>query len=290
MNRPIPHPAACLLCAGTSFVPVKSQANGWLIGRCTRCGFVQITPRPGEDEVAALYDHDWDHFAPYVTATDIHRRYFATLLSWIAARHASRRVRILDIGCATGILLEEAVRRGWDTAGIDISADAVRDCRSRGLSVRHGRVTDREGGRVHPVYDVVTALQIVEHEYDPVGMVRAVRNMLAPHGIFVLSTPSFATPWRTVMGNGWVGYQHPEHLWFFTPDTVRTLLSSAGFSRIEVIRDFPRGYTVSYALGRLADYFPAASGILRVLSRSTSAFPITNPVNPWGDMLVTARP
>jgi 2-polyprenyl-3-methyl-5-hydroxy-6-metoxy-1,4-benzoquinol methylase len=291
MNAATPSIVGCALCGGREFVPVRTQANGWHIGRCRTCGFVQIIPKPTSRQVAALYDHDWDHFAPYVSQTEIHRRYFNRLIDWIGERTARpvAGTALLDVGCATGVLLEEAGKRGLAATGIDISADAVADCRRRGLSAVESRVSEYAKRPKIPAYDIVTALEVIEHEYDPISMVKSVKSLLKREGIFIVSTPNFDTSWRSVMGNRWVGYQHPEHLWFFTPATLRRLLADAGFAHVDIRADFPRNYEVTYAFRRLADYFPAAAPVLRPVAALTHALKLSNPVNPWGDMLAIAR-
>ena len=92
------------------------------------------------------------------------------------------------------------------------------------------------------------------------------------------------------MGKFWIGFSHPEHLYFFTPVTMVRLLKKAGFREVTVELDLKRSYTLGYAVKRLGDYIPFLSPFTRIVSRALSNVIIPIPFNPWGDMLVIARP
>lgn len=280
----------CLLCQGTEFLSVKQTLGGKCIGRCTQCGFVQICPGVTTREYAAFYTDDWNHFTPYLSQIQAHRRYFQRVLQFLI-RNAKRPVRsLLDIGCALGVLLEEADKLGISSKGVDISAAAVSYAKKQHLSVHHDTCVswEKRGGHAKQ-YDVITALEVIEHEKNPLTMLQSMFRMLRPGGTAVLTTPNFNTLFRTLMGNNWVGYQHMEHLWFFTPETLTRLLKQAGFSDIRVRQDFFRPYSVSFMWERLGDYVPMLRFVTNVLSRITKGIAVNIPFNPWGDMLVTAK-
>jgi 2-polyprenyl-3-methyl-5-hydroxy-6-metoxy-1,4-benzoquinol methylase len=201
-----------------------------------------------------------------------------------------QKKKLLDVGCATGILLSVAQKFGMNVMGVDISKSAVRYVRKLGFPVVNGTVSSVVKRVKLDRFDVITACQIIEHEYDPIEMCRTVRTMLTNSGIFVLSTPNFDTVWRKLMGKSWIGFTHPEHLFFFTPATIVRLLKKSGFRQVTVEPDLKRRYTLGYAISRLGDYVPSCSSITKPLSEYVSRVKIPMPVNPWGDMLVIARP
>jgi len=251
---------------------------------------VQILPKPTHKDVAGLYEHDWTHFSPYLSQTSAHREYFKKLLRFIThtTNGETHGKRILDVGCATGILLEEAKSIGMTAVGIDISEDAVSYCRSKGQAVLNTTLREFSTEKI-PAFDYITACEVIEHEYDPIMMIKSAFSLLKPSGLFLVTTPNFNTIYRKLFGSRWVGYQHPEHLWFYTPQTITDAFTRAGFTQISVRSDFPRNYELSYAFRRLGEYFPAGKFLFTPLERITHALRLTNPVNPWGDMLVIGR-
>lgn len=280
----------CDICGSVAHRFVHRQSNGWEIRECEQCHLVQILPKPSRSDVTRLYEHDWEHFSPYVSQTNAHREYFKKLLRYIirTTDGETHGKRLLDVGCATGLLLEEAKSIGMTTVGIDISADAVTHCRSKGLAAINTTLLEFSKEKI-PAFDIITACEVIEHEYDPITMIKSAFSLLKPSGLFVVTTPNFNTIYRRLFGSRWVGYQHPEHLWFYTPQTISDACSRAGFTHISVRSDFSRNYQLSYAFRRLGEYFPAGKFLFYPLERITHLLGLINPINPWGDMLVVAR-
>ena len=100
---------------------------------------------------------------------------------------------ILDVGCGTGANLEMLAQFG-DAEGVDVSEDALAFCRARGLkNVRHGaaeRLPYADGE-----FDLVTALDVVEHLDDDAGGLREMRRILRPDGRALLFVPAFMWLW-----------------------------------------------------------------------------------------------
>ncbi|MFN3652105.1 MAG: class I SAM-dependent methyltransferase [Armatimonadota bacterium] len=108
---------------------------------------------------------------------------------------AERPLRILDAGCGTGGMLD--LFRDWpevEAYGIDLSPDALHFSRSRG----HRRLA---GGDLTVLpfrtgtYDVVTALDVVEHVPDDQRAVEELARVLRPGGILVASVPAYQALW-----------------------------------------------------------------------------------------------
>jgi len=267
----------CVLCGATHFSPV------WGLKRCVSCGLVQEVPMPSEKEIRELYYEDLEHFEPYIAQLAVHREYFRKTLQTVIPDLIGndKRPKLLDIGCAMGVLLEEAKKVGFQAQGIDISADAVAYCRKKRLHVSQTWPESQ--------FDVVTAFEIIEHERDPLAMMRRIHALLTTGGFAVLTTPNHDSIWRKIMGKWWVGYRHPEHVVFFDPRSLQILCKKAGFRDIEIRRDMPRPFPLSFAFYRLADYFPWLGWLLRPLGRVLDQFSLKNPINPWDDLIVIGR-
>lgn len=326
----------CLLCHNTQVIPFLKTTHGWTLVRCSMCGLVQVMPQPTKDAINKLYEHDMPHFAPYESAISVHRKYFEKKIEEILVLLNShvQKPRLLDVGCALGVLLEVAKAYGIRADGIDVSEDAVTYCRKKGLSanifdisglnVKSLRVLPRQVSRQSPQsalsvtqqfpktmaarcrvpsdaspaefgmlrqnqYDVITAFEVIEHSYDPVTMVQTMYKLMKPGGIVAITTPNVDTLWRKAMGKSWVGFHHPEHVFFFNPQSLKTLLEKAGFTDIVIKQDTPRLYPLSYFFRRSADYFPLFTSILLPLARMVDALGLVNPIDPWRVMIAYGR-
>jgi len=256
--------------------------NNWKVERCLSCGLVQVHPLPAHAEIASLYHNDLEHFDPYEAQLDVHRRYFRKKI-----RELKLHGSVLDVGCALGAFLEEAEKKGLDAFGIDISADAVAYCRQKGLRAYKGSL--KGFNPVSERIDAITAFEVIEHEREPLAMLKRAYKLLRNGGTITITTPNHDSFWRKIMGKWWFGYQHPEHLFFFDPKSLRRILENAGFTDITVTRDTPRPFPLSFALTRIADYFPWMEFLAVPLGKWFVRYAIMVPVNPWDDIIATAH-
>ena len=146
----------------------------------------------------------------------------------------------LDVGCGAGLLTEPLARLGARSTGIDASPEVIavaRDhARTMGLEVdyRVGEVQKLEGQ-----FDLVTAMEVIEHVADPAAFVAALANRLAPGGLLIMSTPN-ATGWARLMmitlGEGLGRIPKGTHDFdkFIAPDRMTLLLADAGLKCIDV--------------------------------------------------------
>jgi SAM-dependent methyltransferase len=104
-----------------------------------------------------------------------------------------RPPRILDVGCGTGANLEMLAQFG-ETEGVDVSEDALAFCRARGLD----RVKLGAAERLpyaDASFDLVTALDVVEHLDDDAAGLSEMRRVLRPGGRALLFVPAFMWLW-----------------------------------------------------------------------------------------------
>jgi SAM-dependent methyltransferase len=103
------------------------------------------------------------------------------------------RPRILDVGCGTGANLEMLARFG-DAEGVDVSEDALAYCRARGLAnVQSGAAESLP--YADETFDLVTALDVVEHLDDDAAGLAEARRVLKVGGRALLFVPAFMWLW-----------------------------------------------------------------------------------------------
>jgi SAM-dependent methyltransferase len=98
-------------------------------------------------------------------------------------------LRVLDVGCGAGGMLEPLSRYG-EVYGIDTQQSLVDFCHERGFAkVRLGSAMELpvEAGTV----DLLTMFDTIEHIGDDVGALREARRALAPNGRLFISTPAY---------------------------------------------------------------------------------------------------
>lgn len=201
---------------------------------CSLCGLVySLALAPSYSKA---YDLGFSQERPFIyparaaALEDIARRSFAL---------AGGR-RLLDVGCGDGHLLSLCQPR-FSVVGVEPCADlAEYAARLTGVEVIGNEFED--GVVPRDSFDVVTAIQVLEHVDDPLRFVATARSSLKRGGILVLEVPSVdaphflayrATRIRAFVSNGRGVIRN--HVTYWSPSTVRRLLAATDMHLLQVV-------------------------------------------------------
>jgi SAM-dependent methyltransferase len=141
-----------------------------------------------------------EFYAEYYKIEDKHwwfigrrRIFLAMLRKYLPPPPTGVPRRILDVGCGTGTMLGYLARYG-QTEGIDTDEEAVRFCRMRGTS-RVRCVDSLPLPFADGTFDLITALDVIEHIEDDRAMLRELYRITAPGGLFLFSVPAYRFLW-----------------------------------------------------------------------------------------------
>lgn len=147
-------------------------------------------------------------------------------------------LRLLDIGCGGGLISEPMARLGASVTGADAAAENIEIARlhaaQSGLDIDYRATTAESILAEGAQFDVVLALEIVEHVADPQAFIATCARLLRPGGMLIASTlnrtpQSFAA---AIVGAEWVMRWLPRgtHDWrrFIRPDELAGMFDAAG--------------------------------------------------------------
>lgn len=160
-----------------------------------------------------------------------------------AVRRPFEGLSAVDIGCGGGLMAEPMARLGADVTGIDASAESVAAAQAHAagqdLPLAYRAVTAEalaaEGAR----FDVVLAMEVIEHVADPAAFIASCRDLAAPGGLVIASTlnrtaRSFGL---AILGAEWVLGWLPRgtHDWnrFVTPAEMAGHMAGAGLACVD---------------------------------------------------------
>lgn len=254
---------------------------GYDIWQCEACGLGRTDAAsfdPGTYYTSDYFSGEHaDGYADYLGTEPVLRREFAGTVDFLR-RHCPTG-RLLEIGCAYGFFLQEA-RSHFGVVGIEPAEDAAEHCRRNGLDVRTG-VADEEMLAGLGTMDVIVLLDVIEHLPDPEETLALCVRHLRPGGIILLTTGDFGSPLARLTGASWRLMTPPQHLWFFTAESMSRLSAHLGLT-VEAL-DHPRKLVpaslVLFQLGRMFG--------LRATALRASAIGL--PVNLFDAMRVVLR-
>ena len=231
-----PADPTCPACAAAG-APIRERSRGerrWTCFACGACGLQYWSPRSIDPAFYADAHHD-----PY----ERRRRGEA----FLRERHhlflrRARPGRLLDLGCGEGSFLDAARARGFaDVTGLDLDPGNVAAARARGLANVHATLLlDETGALAAPLrgaapFAWVTAFEVLEHQADPLGFLRAARGLLAPGGALCGSVPNRDRVLAERDRRRSDGDFPPHHFLWFSAAALAETLRRAGFSRVEVL-------------------------------------------------------
>ena len=295
--------AVCWVCGSANAVPWKPRSilrplvpadlkvsdGGYGITlslwRCRACSFIYADSEE-LSELASLYECVTD--VVYAESQDTRARQMRWVLrKALDARPGARTV--LDIGAGAGTLLAEAERAGLDAVGVEPSRAFVQRARAANA------VDIVQGVFPHPAlagrtFDIVFLVDVIEHVPEPVELLRASANALAPGGIVLVVTPdvdSYAA--RKLRGRWW--HFRIAHVGYFN---FRSLAKAARRAGLGVAR---RGravwyFRIGYLAKRVAVYIPPLAALNWVAQRVPPLSWLYNlvvPVNLHDSLLVVLR-
>jgi 2-polyprenyl-3-methyl-5-hydroxy-6-metoxy-1,4-benzoquinol methylase len=233
----------CLACGsrrlGRAAMRYDWQGTSFPAACCRECGMLFLRLQPAGATLTRMYsaeyfEQDFRCGRSEAGATD--EAAFRAENDGLLDRFESWRGggRLLEVGCATGLLLKRARERGWSPTGVELSPDAVAHARAFGLDVRQGTLAD--AALPGDSFDVVYMGDVLEHVPDCRATLAEVARLLVPGGHAVVRGPITTHSLARRVGLAVYGAlggcivlpEPPYHLWEFRPASLARLARAVG--------------------------------------------------------------
>jgi len=220
------------------------------IVKCLDCGLIYANPAPSLPRLLVNYKNMVDVL--YLEEEAGRRKAAAYIIQELL--RFKKTGRLLDVGCATGFLLQEALKAGFQVYGIEISEWAVKYAQD---TLKLDNIFCGELGQAEfpdSYFDVIILKDVIEHLPDPKNTLVKLRRLLKPDGLLCVNTPDIDSLTSKLLRAKWWGVKQ-EHLYYFTKKTFYRLLRVSGYAPVKCKKS-PRVFSYRYWLSRLEGYDP----------------------------------
>jgi len=193
-------------------------------------------------------------------------------------RFASRG-SLLEVGCSTGEMLQ-AAQSSFATSGVEADEGSSRVTRARGLDCFNGTLAEARFPDGH--FDVAALYHVIEHFPSPRAELGELHRIIKPGGWLAVETPDIANLWFRLLGARWRQFI-PDHIFFFTPQTLARLFAECGFEICE-LRHVGKTMSTRLFISRIGRYHGPTARILAAVSRRLNFDEYTLRLN-FGDVM-----
>lgn len=211
--------------------------ESFAIMKCSNCGLLVTSPRPGKDDIGSYYQSD-----DYIS----HTNQANNLINWVykLARNYTLRKKfalikrlaskksILDYGCGTGHLLNYIQQNNtWKTMGIEPDEMA----RTIAISDHDLNIVSSISDLPDKKFGIITLWHVLEHVHDLNETIQALKKHLSKSGSLVIAVPNHESLDQQIYQQQWAAYDVPRHLYHFNQLTIKELMKYHKFTLEETI-------------------------------------------------------
>lgn len=199
-----------------------------MVVECKDCGLLFTNPIADRKSMEAFYA---SYGTKHARTLDASERYRAEAKQMAAELASNKKpLRFLDVGAASGEIVQAFELEGWEAHGIELSADFVKYAREeRNLhTILNCEIED--SSYEENFFDYINFWHVIEHLRDPIIVLKKIYYWLKPGGKLNLGTPNPLTRY------GWLAFQYHnrfdlgiDHTFGFTPKTLNKILTDIGF-------------------------------------------------------------
>ncbi len=262
----------CIICGQNDFSAQFSKASAmgdyFTLVKCKKCRLKFLQDVPDETEIAEYYgkeyftkrtERGYDNYFSGKIKDEIEHVFKLNLadLDFFEFEERLKKSKekkySLDIGCAAGYFVNYMKKRGWEASGIDISKECIDFAMHSGLDVCRGDYLKTDSPER---FDLITLWSTIEHLHRPDNILKKVYSDLKENGMIYISTcRTDGLNFMKLFGKKWRFFNFPEHIYFFSHDTINRLLKKSGF---KIIKYKTYGSNISKSrtfIRKAADYF-----------------------------------
>ena len=212
------------------------------VHQCIGCGLVQAPQQLG--------DNYYDDYLMSTTFSIQLREYLDGLVGEFVNRYKLHNAHVLDVGCGDGAFMYPFRDRNISVEGVEPSDKSRAVSTAAGFTVYGGYVSAETVIPSGP-YDAFVSRQVLEHVHDITDFLSGIRRQLKPDAVGIVEIPRLE---KALEDRRFYDF-FPDHLNYFSLDTLRTTLELNGFDVLDLRSTMKDEYNVAFVRLRSAKNF-----------------------------------
>lgn len=240
--RTLLHPGVCLVCTHDTFDEfAPGSLTHYPVYSCRQCGFVFSWPRVPEDfadHPEEIYFHDSSlETAPSNAA--LARELDRTARAWLAKDGGEpdavlAAARLLEVGCAGGVLLPYFRALDWQIEGVDPWRAAAQAGRKYlGVPITIAKLEDANLAK--ETYDFVLINDTLQFVVDPKALLGLCRDLLREGGVMMIEVPNFHSQEFRQHGARAPMFLPAHYISYFCAETLTAMLAALGCELLDTL-------------------------------------------------------
>lgn len=226
----------CLICEEESKLSLVK--DGFFIYRCNRCNLFFVYPQPSSSQLkegvySGTYQSNKKKDLSNVELDNSKRKIFLYVKDNI-----NFSGKILDVGCSNGEFLFYLKNNNYDCYGVEINSRTANIAKSNGLNVLNCFLEEAKYSGNY--FDLIFLGDVIEHVDNPLSLIVECKRILKSTGLIIISTPNMNCFWSKstfflyrLFKVPWSSATPPHHLFQFSNDNLKKMMSDSGFLLVE---------------------------------------------------------
>lgn len=246
---------ACFICDNVEKVNYYARVDLHDYVRCSGCGLIYVDDIQPTGKLYHAYDGGllkaWRRkvVAPFRGFTQV-RNFDKSMarangiFDFVASLYTKPQANPtwLDIGCNKGFLLAAAAAHEWNVYGAELVPELMvpfqRKFKQFATNIFSQRFIDVQTQFYDNTFDVISAIDVIEHFEEPRRDVSSIYRILKPGGLFVAQTPDSAASQAREAKERWGALKPLEHLHIFNATNLEIFAKQLGFAAIKFFPPF----------------------------------------------------
>lgn len=209
----------CPVCEKDNYIKIFEKEGGEYV-KCLECSMVYANPVFTNAALTDYYQNNHTEQSEVVESdTD---NFYVNLYNkgLDSIEKTSKAGKILDIGCSSGIFLDTAKKREWNTNGIELNRREFEFAQKKGHIAYNDLL---ENIIFEEKFDAISMWDVFEHIRDGKDYLNQMKNLLTPNGVIFLQIPSSDSLAAKILQEKCNMFDGLEHVNLYGVDTIKLL-------------------------------------------------------------------